>query len=242
MSKIPDKPQDVFVPLTQDYLKIFGNDLIALMIYGSAASGFYVKGKSDINLLVVLTPQGVDRLEDAWDTVKYWRKRNVATPWVMTRHFIESSLDAYPIEFLNLKINHLLIHGEDVLETLTFDRECLRLQIEREFKGKLILLRQGYLETEGDTKRLKQLIDRSVIAFVAVFKALLYLKQMPIPVTRRETVMEVAKLFSLDANVLGTCIEIKEKTTKLSQKDIAEVFKKYLRVVEKICDIIDKMS
>jgi len=93
MAKIPDQPQDIFVPLTQDYLQAFGKDLISLMLYGSAAGGSYVKGKSDINLLAVLTPEGIDRLEDSFAVVKSWRKRNVAVPLVMTRQFIATTLD-----------------------------------------------------------------------------------------------------------------------------------------------------
>src|ERR1035437_2730682 len=154
MAKIPDQPQEVFVPLTQDYLKVFGSELVSLIVYGSAAAGSYVKGKSDINLLVVLSPAGIKKLDAAFDTVKCWKKRKVAVPLVMTKAFIESSLDCYPIEFLNMKNNHILIHGENVLEKLNFKPEDLRLQIEKELKGKLILLRQGYLETEGNTRQL----------------------------------------------------------------------------------------
>jgi len=66
MSKIPDKPQDVFVPLTEDYKKVFGKDLISLILYGSAAGGSYVKGKSDINLLIIVTPEAINKLEMLW--------------------------------------------------------------------------------------------------------------------------------------------------------------------------------
>jgi len=113
MAKIPDQPQEVFVPLTQDYLKVFGSELVSLIVYGSAAAAAasYVKGKSDINLLVVLTPAGINKLDAAFDTVKYWKKRKVATPLVMTKEFIETSLDSYPIEFLNMKNSHILVYG-----------------------------------------------------------------------------------------------------------------------------------
>lgn len=103
MTRIPDKPQDIFITLTEDYKKAFGNDLVSLIVYGSAAAGYYVKGKSDINLLVILTAEGMERLEDSLPVVKNWRKRSVAVPWVMTREFIWKSLDCYPIEFLNLQ-------------------------------------------------------------------------------------------------------------------------------------------
>ena len=239
MAKIPDKAQDVFVPLTEDYQKVFGKDLISLILYGSAAGGHYVKGKSDINLLVVLTPESVNKLEDFLATVKSWKKSRVAVPLVMTRAFIESSLDCYPIEFLNMKNSHILIYGENVLEKLNFKPEDLRLQIERELKGKLILLRQSYLETEGNTRQLKQLISRSLTAFISIFNALLYLKQESAPRQRRDTIKEIAKLFAIDARVFLSCADIKEDVDKFSGEEVADIFKKYLQEVEKICNIVD---
>jgi hypothetical protein len=239
MAKIPDKPQDVFVDLTEDYRQVFGKDLVSLILYGSAAGGHYVKGKSDINLLVVLTKEGINRLEDSLAIVKQWKKNRVAVPLVMTKAFIESSLDCYPIEFLNMKNSHILIHGEDVLEQLKFKPEDLRLQIEKELKGKLVLLRQSYLESEGNSRQIKQLISRSVTAFISIFNALIYLKQGSAQQKRRETIKELAKLFTFDANLFLTCVDIKEGVDKLSGEEIARVFNKYLREVENICNIVD---
>ena len=239
MAKIPDKPQDVFVDLTEDYRQVFGKDLVSLILYGRAAGGHYVKGKSDINLLVVLTKEGINRLEDSLAIVKQWKKNRVAVPLVMTKAFIESSLDCYPIEFLNMKNSHILIHGEDVLEQLKFKPEDLRLQIEKELKGKLVLLRQSYLESEGNSRQIKQLISRSVTAFISIFNALIYLKQGSAQQKRRETIKELAKLFTFDANLFLTCVDIKEGVDKLSGEEIARVFNKYLREVENICNIVD---
>jgi hypothetical protein len=239
MAKIPDKPQDIFVELTGDYKRIFGKDLVSLILYGSAAGGLYVKGKSDINLLVVLTSAGMEKLADAIETVNTWKKSRVAVPMIMTRAFIENSLDCYPIEFLNMRNSHILIHGENVLEQLKFKPEDLRLQIERELKGKLILLRNGYLEAGGNVKQLKQLISRSLTAFISIFNALLYLKKESAPHNRRDTIKEMAGLFAVDAGVFLSCADIKEGVDKLSGKEVEEVFKKYLKEVEKICSIVD---
>lgn len=241
MAKIPDKPQDIFVELTGDYQRVFGSDLVSLIIYGSAAGGFYVKGKSDINLLVVLSPEAVNRLEDALEIVEYWRKRRVAVPWVMTKAFIANSLDCYPIEFLNMQNSHVLIHGEDVLEGLKFKPEDVRLQIEKELKGKLVLLRQGYLETEGRARQLRQLIGRSIMAFITVFNALIYLKQASIPQRRRDTIKEAARLITFDADVFLACVDIREGVDKFSGEEIADIFKKYLRAVENMCNIVDSL-
>ncbi len=241
MAKIPDQPQDIFAPLTEDYLKAFGKDLISLILYGSAAGGAYVKGKSDINILVILTPEGINRLEAGFALVKSWRKRNVAVPLVMTKAFMASSLDAYPIEFFNMKNNSILIHGENVLESLVFKPEDLRLQIERELKGKILLLREGYLESGGSERPVRQLIRKSLTAFVSIFNAMLYLKQAQAPHNKRETIKEMNKVFAIDAAVLMLCFEISQDKDKFSGKEVIDVFKKYLQEVEKACDIIDSL-
>jgi len=239
MSRIPDQPQDVFTPLSEDYLQAFGKDLVSLMLYGSAAGGSYVKGKSDINVLVVLTPEGIDRLEDAFDLVKRWKKSKVAVPLVMTKQFIESSLDSYPIEFLNMKNSSILIYGENVLESLVFKPEDLRLQIERELKSKILLLREGYLESEGQVRSVRQLISKSLTAFISIFNAMLYLKQGSMPREKSETIREMSRVFAIDAAVFMRCFEIRQDTDKLSGREVIEVFKKYLREVDKSCHTID---
>jgi hypothetical protein len=58
-------------------------------------------------------------------------------PLFLTRSDLSSSLDSYPIEFLNMKNRYRLVYGEDVLQKLSFNPLAVRLQIERELKGKL---------------------------------------------------------------------------------------------------------
>jgi hypothetical protein len=239
MTKIPDRPQDIFASLTQDYLKIFDKELVSLILYGSAAGGHYIKGKSDINLLVVLTPAAIEKLAAILDTVRAWRKRRVAVPLVMTRDFILASLDSYPIEFLNMKNSHILIYGEDLLESLDFKPADLRLQIERELRGKLILLRQGYLEAEGKPRALKKLIGNSFTAFISIFNALLYWKQGKAPQGRRDTIKEVGNVFAVDAAVFSSCADIKEGVDRLSGEEVVNLFSKYVQEVDKLCNIVD---
>jgi len=68
----------------------------------------------------------------------------------LTKADIDSSLDTFPIEFLNIKRNYTVVFGEDILEGLAFEKEFIRMQCERELKGKLLLLRAEYVN-ENET-------------------------------------------------------------------------------------------
>lgn len=214
--------------LADDYDKVFGNRLISVILYGSALSTEYVPKKSDLNFLIVLSEEGIEQLHLAHGLVAKWRKKKVSTPLFLTKAYIESSLDIFPIEFLNIKRNYALVFGEDVLEGLSFKKDFVRMQCERELKGKLLLLRERYMETKGEAKALKELISNSIPTFIFVFKGILYLLDKEVPATKRETLSMLAKELQLDQELFLSLLHLKEGTIKPSAKEIGVLFRKYL--------------
>lgn len=242
MANTPKKPEDAFAEITHDFKKVFGDDLISIILYGSGAGDNYLPGKSDLNFLISLSEQGIDNLDQAIDIVTKWKKKNVAIPFFMTKSYINSSLDSYPIEFLNMQKSYITVFGEDVLKELSFDPRFLRLQCEKELKGKILHLREGFLETEGNDKRIRNLIKISLTAFIAIFKALLYLAEVEIPGDRREVINSVSEKFGINAGVFLKCADIKEDKRSFSSSEIKEIFKAYLMEVRKLSGIIDKFE
>jgi hypothetical protein len=242
MAKIPKKPEEIFAEITGDYQRIFGPDLVSIILYGSGAGEDYIPGKSDLNFLITLTAQGIKRLDLATETVARWRKRNVAIPLFMTNAELTGSRDAYPVEFLNMKRHYVVVAGEDVLAGLAFDACDIRLQIERELRGKLIHLRSGYLATEGSARKIRELIRLSLTAFVSLFSALLYLKKEGIPHGRRDVITAAGKTFGIDAPVFLHCEEIRRKTDRFSSAEVKAVFRDYLKEVGRLCEQIEQMQ
>jgi hypothetical protein len=242
MAKVPKDPGEIFEEFTDDFKKVFDNDLISIILYGSGASGHYVAGKSDLNFLIVLSEGGIDNLDRAFSTVVRWRKRKAAIPLFMTKVEILSSCDTYPIEFLSMKKHYVLVNGEDVLGGLSFEPSRLLLQSEREFKGKLVHLRRGFLESEGRARQIRQLIKASFTAFISIFRALLYLKGIDIPKARRDIINVVAREYSVDSVIFLKCADIKEDIDRIAASEIQNVFKDYVKEIEKLSAIVDCMS
>jgi hypothetical protein len=242
MAKIPKKPEEIFPEITRDYEQIFGADLISIILYGSGAGEDYLPGKSDLNFLITLTDPGIERLDRVMELVARWRKRNVAIPLFMTRPYLLGSQDAYPIEFLNMKKRYTVVFGADVLSELAFDRRLIRLQLERELRGKLIHLRSGYLATEGKARKVRELIASSLTAFVSLFVALLYLRNVESPRGKRNIITAAAEAFGFDAAIFLKCEEIRRKTDRFSSDEVMVLFRDYLREVGCLCEQIDRME
>jgi hypothetical protein len=242
MARMPRKPEEIFSEITGDYRKLFGEELLSIILYGSGAGEDYIPGKSDLNFLITLTDRGIDALDGALETVGRWRKRNVAIPLFMTRSFLAGSQDAYPVEFLNMKRHYRVVSGEDVLAPLAFDPLHIRLQIEREIRGKLLHLRSGFLATEGKAGKIRDLIGASLTAFVSLFSALLSLKKPEIPHGKRDIIAAAGTAFGFDATVFLKCEEIRRKADHFSSAEVRAVFRDYLREVGQLCELIERMD
>jgi hypothetical protein len=141
-----------------------------------------------------------------------------------------------------MQAQHTCIYGEDVLSSLNFDRICLRLQVEREAKGKLIHLWQGYLDAQGQVIKLRDLIKVSLVAILSLFSAVLYLGGKFVPAERRQVIHDACLLTGNDAAVFQRCLEIREEAVKYDLKEMGDLFDRYLAEIVKFDLFVDRLN
>ena len=134
--------------------------------------------KDSIKILIVVKKLEIFLLKQNLKLVSSGIKKGIVAPLFLTIKHIESSSDVFPIEFLDMKNRHALIYGEDILSKIIVEPENLRLECEQILKGKLIRLRQAYLEIGLKEKEIKRLIYESFNSFIPVFKNLPQLKNI----------------------------------------------------------------
>jgi hypothetical protein len=242
MAKNVKNPKEIFPDITADYKDIYGGDLVSIMLYGSATGKDYRPGKSDINFMIVLSEEGIERLDKAFEIEKKWRKRNVAIPLFLTENYVKTSMDVFPIEYLNFQRNYTPVYGKDILKDLSFDPKFVRLQCEREIKGKLLLLREAYLETSGKGRALKDVISQSIRAFVAIFEALLHVKGLELPKEKLQIIRATAQAFDLDSSVFEKLLDVKDDKIKPGNDEMRGLFQKYLAEVRKLSKQVDALG
>lgn len=242
MSRIPKDPEAILPVIVDDYRRVYGDNLVSIILYGSAARGDYTPGRSDINLMIVLSDNGMDGLDNAFDVIAKWKKRNVATPLFVTEDYVRTSTDVFPLEYFNFQKNYRMVYGKDILRELTFAPAFIRLQCEREIKGKLLVLRQAFLETGGKARNLRKVVTESLVAFVAIFHGLLYLKGRQVPDRKRDVVEYTCEAFDLDRAVFDSLLDIQEDRSKPSGQDMRALFMNYLRQIRRLWKRVDELD
>jgi predicted nucleotidyltransferase len=150
-----------------------GPNLVAVILYGSAAAGDHDHRRSDYNLLVVLDAIGPEDLRNAHAAVREWAKLGHSVPVYFTATEVEHATDVFPIEFHQMKRARKVLYGRDVLAELEISNENLRHQVEFELRSKLIMLRRQYIPASATVEGLESLMSESLVSFIALFRGVL---------------------------------------------------------------------
>jgi predicted nucleotidyltransferase len=177
LSFLPDKKRKSLTSFADRIVQAFGERLYSMMLFGSAAGGGYIEGKSDINIMIILQTVRVQDLEVIMETWEGYARKGFAVPLVFETGHVVTSLDTFPIEFSDMKHRHIVLHGADPLADAVIDRTNLRYQCERELKSILVNLRRGFLRTRGKRENIEALLEDSLSSVLAACRGMIWMAE-----------------------------------------------------------------
>jgi len=215
-------------------LDIHKENIVSVILYGSATGKYFIPKKSDINLAVAFKDLEFQQLKDSLKLIDYGISRRITAPLFLSMSHIESSKDTFPIEFIEIKENNILLYGKDVFSGLKIDETNIKLFCKREIEGKLIRLRQAYLEVGLKRKGIEALMKESMYSFLPVFRALLRSKTKSQPIDKEQILLELCSHYDLSKDVFIAILKDKMNDEKIKDEDAEVFFEKYLREIKKL--------
>ncbi len=241
IDKLPESAAKKIRPYLENMIELLGNNLITAAVYGSAVTGDYSEKRSDINLILVCEDVDLSTLKKSLKLVAKGIRERIAAPLFFTRRYIETSADVFPIEFLEIKENHLVLYGEDILAGIIVDLKNLRHQCEEQIKGKLVRIRQAYLEVGLKKKGVEALLKRSLSSLMPVFKSVIRLRGESPPRRKEDILSKLAEVFSLDAEVFLTIWNDKRNDEIIGGEEPESYLNRYLLQLEALAEAVDKV-
>jgi len=222
-------------------LEVHGDNVLSVAVYGSAARGDFTPKRSDVNLAVLLRELNVGVLGKTLKLVARGIKRRIVPPLFLTKEYISSSLDVFPLEFQDMRDSHVILFGEDFLADLEVDVADLRRQCEQQVKGHMLRLRQAYLELGRSAKGIELLLHRSLNSLIPVLRGMLTVKGIAPPASKQEVINAAAKEFGIDAAPLLAVLKDKAGDEKIEGKEAAQVLEEVLAQVRKLAKTVDAL-
>lgn len=240
LERIPAAVRAKAAPFLEEVSRIAGPNLHSLHVVGSAVTPDYVAGRSDINTLLVLRQMDLAALEAIAPLGQRFKGSGVAPPLVMDLPYVISSLDVFPMEFLEMQLIHETVLGEDLLAALRIDRGDLRQQCEREVKSRLVGLRQGYLRALGDPRALSDALVRFLSGYQPLARGILVLLGSEPPLRRTEAFAALEAAIGPAAGVFVEILAVKEGRAKPDAARARDLFERCHEATERLGRIVDE--
>jgi hypothetical protein len=209
------------------------------VLYGSAARGDFVPGRSNINLMLItdqVTPATLRALSRAFTV---WRKGSTEPPLLLSRAEWTRATDAFPIEITDMRTSYRVLRGSDPLQGVRVDPTDLRKALEREFRGKLLRLRQGYATYAPDPAALGKLGLQSAATILVLFRGALTLIGKPVPTDPLELGAAAAASVGFEGEHLLHVIRHRVDREWRCQ---APEFENYMKAVEDSARYLDQLQ
>jgi hypothetical protein len=239
------EPSDVVLTATRHWLEpvrtALGPEFLAAYVTGSALTQGFDPQRSRVNVLVVARTLNLDVLDALRQSLPEDRKAPHFHPLFVVPRQIDKSLDVFPIEWIEIQENHLLIEGHDVLGGIQVPPGNLRLQLEHDLRARLIALRQAYLANAKRPEELGNVLLATASGFATLCRTLLRLRGESPPANAPKVIERVADLFGLKADGLLAAHLVRYGEHHYKGHELLSFYRAFLVEVERLVNAIDEM-
>jgi hypothetical protein len=229
--------------LTERLKKTFGEKLVSVVLYGSAASEDWNRSFSDLNVLCVLQQISPQELRASQPILHWWRAAGNPPPLLLTAEEVQSSTDCFPMEFRDMQQYRRVLFGADVIENLVVDHKFYRAQVEHELRAKQLRLRQRAAEVLSEPDRLHRLMADSVSTFCVLGRHALILDGQAAVWSKREIVAALEKTIGYALTGFGDLLAARaDPKVKLQGAGSVALLDRYLMDVAALVHFVDKLG
>jgi hypothetical protein len=225
--------------LMKELQEALGPALKSVVLYGSAAAGDFIQGVSGRDILIIGERLGAAELAALSVPLAAWVQAGNPLPQVLTPTELARSTDVFPIEIIDMQQSRRVLFGPDPLAEIKIDMQHFRIQLERELKTRLLLLRRRYMACCSQTDRVARLMIDSVSTFLVLMRAALRLYNDSAPAEKAKALEELGRYVTFDLQPFTAVQELKARPQKLPPGEVESLFGRYLASIQQVAEAVD---
>lgn len=195
---LPAAVRDRLKEWTDALGKALGEDLVGVVVHGSAARGEYRVNESDVDAVVVIREPTFEKLASIANAMQVARYAARIEAMILTEEEIAGASDAFPLLYDEIKHCHAVVAGKDPFASVVVHDTHRRLRIEQELREAQIRLRRAVTDAQGAREAVGGAVLRKVKQIRGALHALLALKGVTSGATLDEVLAHSAKAWDVD--------------------------------------------
>lgn len=214
--------------------KVLGENLVSFVLYGSAVRGNMVRGRSDINVLIVLdrsTPEAHRVMAEQF------RKTPQIAPFVLSRWELSRSRRVFALKFRSIGRNYKVLFGEDPLADFAPSQALLLFLCEQSLRNLRLRLKHDYIRNIDKPSRYRQVLLQNITALFVTLSEVLRCAGISVPDDFDDRPELIGATLGIDASVLHELLELRApRLRRLSADQAFDLHAKLFRLLSASLD------
>ncbi len=237
---LPEQTQKLLQAYAKEVKSTFGDPLEGLLIYGSAVRGEFLPGRSNLNLLLLVTGYDAAMLQRYQPVHKRWSKEGVIIPLFLTDQEIRTSSALFPLEFLEIQEHHRVLGGRDPFVGFHVDPGRVRDAVMQGLAGHVLRLRQRFVEAGGANDAVMILLPLAVTSAVPLLRGIQRMRGWPVLTQSDAVIKDVADRLQIDLQGIQEALMLKRGIISPGPSEIPRVFDRYLKAATMLAEAMQR--
>lgn len=230
------KPESKLQELVSRLQQACGDNLLSVVLFGSAAREDFHEEFSDVNLLIVLQQLTSSSFAPLSTVLQWWsHEEKLRPPMIMTLEELRESADVFAIEMLDIKESHKTLFGQDVA-AIEIPMNLHRIEVEHELRTTLLRLRHHLLLSPKEDE-LRAVLAKSITSVLTLFRhALIALGEKP-PHAKPQILERGAAVFGFEAAPLQSILELRNDGRH--SENLRDLYYAYMSAIQRVAHELD---
>ncbi len=237
-------PNDIQKRL-QTYVKevtaVFGAQSEGMLLYGSAVRGEFLPGRSNLNILLLVSSYDSAVLKQYSTVHRQWSKEQILAPLFLTEEELHRSAAVFPLEFLEIQEQHRVLAGRDPFIGFHVKTDRLRDGVVQGLSSHVLRLRQRYVEGGGGEEATMILLPLSITATLPLLRGVQRLLGRPVLSHSDAVIEDVAAQLKLDLQGLLDCWLLKRGHITPGSHEVPRLFDRYLQAATLLARTVEQL-
>ena len=235
------KPDDKLKDLVSRLQGACGEDLLSVVLYGSAARNDFHEQFSDVNVLIVLQKLAPALLAKLSEVLRWWsRDEKLRPPLVMTVEELRESADVFAIELFDIKHSHQTLFGSDVVAEIDVPMNLHRVEVEHELRTTLLRLRHHYLLASDNEDELRAVLAKSLTSVVTLIRHALLAAGHDVAHDKTLVVNKAGEVFGIQVQPLHDALALRNENRHPA--GLSELYHAYMTAIQEVAHELDVRS
>ena len=239
---LPDGTQKLLRTYVKEVIGVFGEQLEGILLYGSAVRGEFIPGRSNLNILLLVSSYDSAVLKQYGALHRRWSKEQIVVPLFLTEEELRMSAAVFPLEFLEIQEQHRVLGGRDPFIGFHVKTDRLREAVVQGLTSQLLRLRQRYVEGGGGDDATTILLLLSITSMLPLLRGVQRVLGRPALSHSNAVITDVAEQLKLDLQGLLDVWSIKHGQISPGHHEVPRLFDRYLQAATLLIRAVEPLS